>query len=454
MATEVLIPKLGMTMVEGTVAAWRLPDGAQVTPGQIVYSLETEKITFEVEAEASGILRRLVPEGTALPPGSVVAYILAPGEALSVGTGPVPAAAPPAASASTYPLEHQGEGGRIAASPIARRVAREAGLDLAQISGSGPGGRITEQDVLAAQAKPTSVTVAATAPSTGITASPLARRLAEQRGIDLSTVRGSGPGGRITREDVDQTMPVAPLTLPPLQPQAESTGYRSGDVIPMRSMRRVIAERMRASLQEMAQLTLGIQVVMDEAVNLRTQLTEEWEREGIRPSYTDLIARAVIKALPHCPALNARVSATGIELLPQINIGLAVALADGLVVPVIRDAGQLTLKEIAREAARLAGAARAGRLTLDEMAGGSFSITSLGMYEIDFFTPIINPPNTGILGVGRIHDATGWEGNRPVQRRELTLSLTIDHRAIDGAPAADFLRLVRDLLQAPYRLLV
>ncbi|HZU76418.1 MAG TPA: 2-oxo acid dehydrogenase subunit E2, partial [Dehalococcoidia bacterium] len=164
--------------------------------------------------------------------------------------------------------------------------------------------------------------------------------------------------------------------------------------------------------------------------------------------------KAVAKALGRHPLLNARVTEAGIELLREVHVGLAVALEDGLVVPVVRDADRLTLKEIAQESSRLAAAARAGTLTLDEMAGGTFSITALGMYDVDFFTPIINPPNVAILGVGRIHDATVWEGERPLRRSELTLSLTIDHRAVDGAPAAEFLRSVRDLLQAPYRLLV
>lgn len=222
----------------------------------------------------------------------------------------------------------------------------------------------------------------------------------------------------------------------------------------MRSMRRVIAERMHASLQQMAQLTLGMQVVMDEAVKLRAQLVEEWAPEGVRPSYTDLVIRAVARALGRHPLLNARVADAGIELLPDVHIGMAVALDDGLVVPVIRDAGRRSLMEIAAESTRLAAAARAGTLSLDEMSGGGFSVTPLGMYDVDFFTPIINPPNVAILGVGRIHDATAWDGDRPLRRQEMTLSLTIDHRAVDGAPAAAFLQTVRDLLQAPYRLLV
>lgn len=469
MATEVLIPKLGMTMTEGTVAEWLIPDGGEVKAGEIVYRLETEKINFEVEAEQPGTVRQLVSEGTTLAPGAVVAYILAPGEPLPAGVSATPAAAAGAAStaavATSAPvtLRVTLDGGRIPASPIARRLAREAGLDLSVIAGGGPGGRITEQDVIAAKARPPArPAISVAAPQREVIASPLARRLAEQLGVDLTRVSGSGPGGRITKEDVEQAAahppapvaPAAPATAAPAARPQPAGGHHAGETIPLRGMRKVIAERMHASLSEMAQLSIGAQVVMDEAIKLRLQLIEEWADEGVRPSYTDLAVKAVAKALARHPLLNARIGEGAIELLEEIHVGIAVALDEGLVVPVVRNADRLSLKAIAQETARLAASARSGRLQLDEMAGGSFSITSLGMYDVDFFTPIINPPNTAILGVGRIHDATAWEGERPFRRSELTLSLTIDHRAVDGAPAAEFLRTVRELLQAPYRLLV
>ncbi|MGI8549742.1 MAG: dihydrolipoamide acetyltransferase family protein, partial [Dehalococcoidia bacterium] len=299
---------------------------------------------------------------------------------------------------------------------------------------------------------------------------------AEQSGIDLGRVRGTGPTGRILKEDVDQAIAtrssefrvpsfefgsrsVAPTQSREPGTEKQEPGTRNSElgldrVIPMRSMRKVIAERMRASLQEMAQLTLSIEVLVDEAVKLRRQLVEEWADEGIKLSYTDLVIKATAKALGRHPRLNARVTAAGIELLAAVHIGMAVALVDGLVVPVIRDADRLPLQQIAAESGRLADAARGGTLGLDEMSGGSFSVTTLGMYDVDFFTPIINPPNVAILGIGRIHDQTVWENERPLRRQAMTLSLTIDHRAVDGAPAAAFLQTVRDLLQSPYRLLV
>ncbi len=451
MAIAVLIPKLGMTMTEGCVAEWKIPDGGQVAVGEIVYVLETEKINFDVEAEGPGVVRHLVPEGTKLPVGAAAAYILAPGEVLPAGVQPaipVAAAFPPVTAVPGTGAALGQE--RISATPIARRLANERGINLNQVAGTGPGGRITEADVLAAaQAPRAAAPVAEMAP-----ASPLARRLAEQLGIDLHRVRGTGPGGRITKEDVEAAAAGPAVTAPAAVAVSRQTSPAAGAAIPLRGMRGIIAERMHTSLQEMAQLTLGMSVAMDEAAKLRGQLIQEWTEEGIRPSYTDLVVRAVAKALARHPRLNARISKGGVELLPEVHIGVAVALDEGLLVPVVRDAGRLPLKEIAVETARLAAAARAGALGPDDLSGGTFAVTALGMHGVEFFTPIINPPNVAILGVGAIRPVTGWEADRPVQRQEMTLSLTIDHRAVDGAPAASFLGTVRDLLEAPYRMLV
>jgi pyruvate dehydrogenase E2 component (dihydrolipoamide acetyltransferase) len=453
-ATEVLIPKLGMTMTEGTVAEWRVANGAVVAAGQSIYRLETEKIEFEVEAESGGIVRHLVPAGTKLEPGAVVAYILAPGEAMPAGAPVIAAAVASAAAVSVPAVSVRAvlDGGRIPSSPIARRLAKESGIALASIAGSGPGGRITETDVLLARSAPRAPgRQPAPGPAREVLASPLARKLAEQLRVDLARVRGTGPGGRVTQEDVEtaSSMPAAAA------PAATGDGrHRPGDRIPIRAMRKVIAERMHASLQQMAQLTMGMEVAMDDAVKLRSQLIDEWAADAVRPSFTDLVIKAVAKALRGHPLLNARVGETEIELLEDVHVGMAVALDAGLVVPVIRDAVTLPLREIAVESTRLALAARNGTLGLDEMAGGTFSVTALGMAGVDFFTPIINPPNVAILGVGRIHDAVAWEGDRPVRRQQMTLSLTVDHRAVDGAPAAAFLATVRDLLESPYRLLV
>lgn len=431
-------------MSEGTVAQWHVPDGGEVRKGDHVYRLETEKIEFEVEAEADGVLRHLAAKGAKLAPGTVVGYILAPGEELPAGvTAPSPIAA--AESASAVAAAPVTAGGIIAASPMARRLAKEAGLALDSITGTGPRGRITEEDVLRANQAPS------TPASAEVVASPVARRLAETLGVNLAKVRGSGPGGRITKEDVEAAASSPATPAPPSPAPAQ---HAAGEVIPLRAMRRTIAQRMHSSLQEMAQLTMAMEVDMSDCVKLRAQLVDEWSGESIRPTYTDLVIKAVAKALRQHPLLNSTLAADGIALHPNVHVGMAVAVEEGLVVPVIRDADAVPLKDLARESARLAAAARSGGLTMDEMSGGTFSVTALGMAGIDFFTPVINPPNVAILGVGRIHDAVAWEGDRPVRVRQMTLSLTIDHRVVDGAPGAAFLGLVRDLLEAPYRLLV
>jgi len=219
-------------------------------------------------------------------------------------------------------------------------------------------------------------------------------------------------------------------------------------------MRKTIANNMYKSLQSTAQLTMNMEVAMDEAVKLRSQLISEWEAEGVRPSYTDLVVKAVAKALAMHPRMNSVMGETEISLLEEIHVGIAVALDEGLVVPVIRQPLARDVKSIAIEASHLAEAARNGSLGMDDMHGGTFTVSTLGMFGVDSFTPILNPPQAGILGVNRITDGVGWKGDIPVKRKVMQLSLTWDHRVLDGEPAARFLATVRDLLEAPYRLLV
>ena len=231
-------------------------------------------------------------------------------------------------------------------------------------------------------------------------------------------------------------------------------GPRAGEKIPLRGMRKTIATRMHQSLQSTAQLTMNMDVRMDDAVRLREQLVAEWASEGVKPSYTDLVVRAVTKALAQHPRMNSAMGDGEIALLRDVHVGIAVALDEGLVVPVIRNTSALSVKEIAQESARLVRLAREGKLSMDDYAGGTFSVSTLGMFGVDTFTPILNPPQSGILGVNRIRDDVGWDGDRPVKRKAMMLSLTWDHRVLDGEPAARFLASVRDLLEAPYRLLV
>jgi len=219
-------------------------------------------------------------------------------------------------------------------------------------------------------------------------------------------------------------------------------------------MRKTIASRMHHSLQESAQLTMDMEAMMDDAVKVRNSLVEEWAADGVKPTYTDFVIKAAAKALELHPLMNSQFSGDEILLLEEINVGMAVALPEGLVVPVVRNVDQLSVKELARETSRLAIAARDGSLGLDDYAGGTFTVTALGMFGVDSFTPIINEPQSGILGVNRIYDGLEWDGDKPVKTKKMNLSLTWDHRTLDGAPAAEFLVEVRNLLEAPWRLLV
>ncbi len=464
MPTEIYMMKLGMTMTEGTVAEWHIPDGGEVKLGEDLYRLETEKVEMEVEAEAAGIVRHLVPAETTVDPGDVVGWIYAADEEIpdvlpgapSGGASAAPAAAEPAAAAAEAPAAPaRAEGERVPASPAARRLAKELGVDLATVTATGPRGRVTEDDVRTAHESAAAAPAAAPAAAAGTPApaSPLARKRAEALGVDLSTVAGTGPGGRITKEDVEAAAAGGAPAVAPAAAAAPAE-VRDDEVMAVRGMRKVIAERMYASLQETAQLTMDMDVAMDDCVKLRSQLIEEWAGDSVRPSYTDIVMKAAAKALRDHPRMNAQFLGTEMNLRGEVHVGMAVALDEGLVVPVVRNVDQIDLKAIAQESSRLAGLAREGKLGLDDMAGGTFTVSTLGMFGVDSFTPILNPPEVGILGVNRLRDDVRWEGERPVRQKAMTLSLTWDHRALDGAPAAQFLASVKDYLEAPFRLLV
>lgn len=457
MPTPIYLVKVGMNMTEGVVEEWYVPDGGTVRKDELLYRLETEKVNLDVDADASGTVRHLVGEGVTMEPGDVVGYIYAedeeipddlPGAGSGAGAtaaepaaaGQAPAATPAAAATAAAPPANGasiGEGGRLLSSPAARRLAGELDVDITALEGSGPGGRIVEADVRAAaqrQEQPR------TAPS-----SPIARKRARELGVELQAVSGSGPSGRITKEDVEAAAAAPSPGRGPARPDR---------TVAVRGMRRTIATRMYESLQTMAQLTMDMDVHMDEAVKLRAQLVDAWADDGVKPGYTDLVIAAVARSLVDHPQMNAIFSDTEITLRGPVNVGMAVALDDGLIVPVIRDADRLSLGELARESARLAAAARDGTLGVDDLADGTFTVSALGMFGVDAFTPIINAPQVGILGVNRLRDDVGWDGDVAVKQRRMKLSLTWDHRALDGAPAARFLGAVKALLEAPLRLLL
>ena len=464
MAVEILLPKLGLTMETGLIEEWLVPPGTPVKPGDLLLRLATDKVDVEVEAEGTGLFHPAVASGVELPPGALIGWLLEAGEQVPSGAAaplaplaPLAPVPPPDVPAQTQTPVVGEPGaitrtGRLFVSPNARRVAGQRGVDLAQLNGTGPGGRIITADVLEAAAAPG---VPAPAPQI---VSPLVRRDAAAAGVDLGTVVATGPGGKVLRSDIltaaARQVPAAGAGPQTAAAQTAAAQTAAAEVIPLTGMRGVIASRMHASLQEMAQLTLGTEAEMDAAVALRSQLKEQWSAAGIPvPTITDLVIRAAALALREHPRLNASVHDNAIHVQPEINVGIAVALDEGLMVPVVKRADQLPLSAIAAESRRFGQGARSGQLALPDLEGGTFTVSTLGTYGIDFFTPVITPGQVAILGVGRLRDSVRWEGATPVRTQVLTLSITFDHRAVDGAPAASYLRSVVSRLANPLSLL-
>ncbi|WP_439030743.1 2-oxo acid dehydrogenase subunit E2 [Gordonia terrae] len=485
MAFQIVLPKLGLTMQEGVIGEWVAQPGQRVSLGDTLFRVETDKVDVDVEAEAEGLLATNAENGAVLPVGSVVGWLLADGESAPDGgsapAGPdsdpshsaeaTPGNTSPAAAATVVEVAGT-NGARLKASPNARRVAAEAGVDLRRLAGTGPGGRIVSEDVEDFLARPraehsgpadspaasSSVTPEGGAPgSAAAFVGPVVRKLAAELGVDLATLSGSGIGGRVTRADVELaaaggSRSAATTSAPAAAPAP--VGPRPGDVIPLRGMRGAIARNMMDSLQSMAQLTHGYEVDVTDLVAVRAALKQESAAADRRaPSLNDFIIRAAALALRQHPMLNAGIVDDQIVLAERVDVGVAVAVDGGLVVPVVRDADQLSVGEIAGSTAELADAARNGRLGLDDLEGATFSVSTLGAYGVDFFTPVINPGNVAILGVGRVKDGFRWDGDTPVRTQVLTLSLTFDHRAVDGAPAAEYLRTVGEILGRPLTLL-
>jgi pyruvate dehydrogenase E2 component (dihydrolipoamide acetyltransferase) len=444
-ATQVTMPMLGLTMEEGTVAEWLKHEGDAVKKDEPLLTVEMDKGTVEVPSPASGVLRRIVVQpGTTVAVKALIAEIGEPGEVLEAPTAPVAAAGGhaeiPAATAAPSrpsvvtpetPNSRSAVGGKLFASPRARMRARALNVDLATLHGSGPHGRIVEADVVSgAQAEPARVH-----------ATPLARRLAQEHGVSVADIQGSGPGGRITQDDV---LRAAQERVP------------GPEVEPLSRIRRITAERMAASAQATARVTLFLDADFSELARFRHQLQPEFARLGVEKLPWDaVIARAVALALVEHQAVLAQwIDGEGLRRSGGVHVGVAVALEpEGLVVPVLKDAATRSLRELAADLLALVEKAKSGRLSPAEMQGGSFTITNLGAYGIDGFTPIINPPETAILGVGRIADKAVVGDGKIEVRTMCTLSLSFDHRVVDGAPAAAFLARLGELLARPYALL-
>ncbi|MDR2504004.1 MAG: 2-oxo acid dehydrogenase subunit E2 [Deltaproteobacteria bacterium] len=430
MAVNVLMPKLGLTMETGVIARWNFKDGDTVKAGDAIYQVETDKLTNDVLAEADGILRIRFAAGAVVPATEVVGVIVGPSEAAPWAGAPAGAATPAAhseasAPATPAPFSPTTVGtGRPRATPKARKLAMERGIDLTILRGSGPGGMIAVKDLEGA--RPPRV-------------SPLAAKLAVDLGADLSAIRKEG---RIMKADV------LAVAARPVVPPVSDAGA-DGRCEPMSAMRRAIARNMSASWNIAPMVSYNLRADVTALAELKKNLNIER-----KVSYTDLLIKLVARALQAHPLLNASVEGEEIILHEAVHMGLAVALEDGLIVPVIRNAESKSLGEIADEAALLAEKARQGRLTPDEYTGGTFTLTNLGMFGMESFTPIINQPESAILGVNAIVRTAVEVDGRIVMRPLMNLSLTADHRAANGAEAAMFLALVRDLVENPWKLLL
>lgn len=421
MAVEVVMPKLGMAMKEGSVSLWHKKEGDPVTKGEIIANIGSEKIETDLEAPADGVLLKIVvPEGEGVPPGTVIGYIGQPGEQVGgAATGAAESEAAPsvvvpdAAPTGGQPAsaEAPAYGRDIKISPVARKMAEAAGLDIAKLTGTGPQGRITKEDVEHAIAN------AASAPASS----------EEAAASSAGTNATAAPSG--FTEHTEQN--------------------------PVTGIRKVIATRMHDSLQQSAQLTLTLRADVTDLLALQRQMSETAQRQHeVKLTVTDFIARAVVLSLKRHKQMNSAYIDDRIHVFDHVHLGIAVALDKGLVVPVIRHADQYSVLDLSRQIKALAQQARNGQLGSDALQGSTFTITNLGAYGIDYFTPILNTPEAGILGVGSVAEMPVYKGDDLQRRSLLPLSLTFDHRVLDGAPAAEFLRAVKDALEDPYRLVL
>lgn len=406
MATEVIMPQLGLTMEEGTIGKWIKQEGDKVNVGEVLVEITTDKLSSEIESEVEGVLLKIVAqEGEDIPVKGVIAIIGEEGEKVDTPQAPKAAEEPKAEEAPKSIEAPKSasvtETGRIKASPLAKKIALDLGVDLTKVTGTGPNGRIVQKDVLAAEAQP-------------------AAQKSESAPAQAKVVPASAP-----------------------------VAAQSGDIVkPLTNMRKVIAKRMQTSKNTAPHVTITTEVNVDKTIALRSKLNAK--NTDVRFSYTDILVKMAAVALRNYPKLNSSITEDSIILHDKVNVGVAVALDDGLIVPVVKDADRKGLKAITKETKDLISKARSNTLSPDEMAGATFTISNLGGYDIDGFTPVINLPEAAILGVGRIvKKPIVNENDEIVPASMMVLSLSFDHRVIDGAQAAEFLKAIKGYLEDP-----
>jgi len=433
-AYQVVMPRLGLTMTEARIIRWIKENGAWVKKGEPLFEIENEKATLEIESPANGYLKIMAQPGDVLPILHPVALLeggdqIADHHRITTAEDQEEAAADQKRSHAAPQTTLDSRTGGVRATPKARSLAKRLGVDLLGVSGSGIRSMIQSGDVMQAY-------------KNAVRISPVARRVAAESGVKLDGVSGSGPRGLVMRRDVDRLLEQHPRTIVP-----------DASLQTLGGLRAIIAHRLSQGWQERPQVTLTTDADATEFSNLRQQINTEAENRQIpKISFNALLVRAACMALRDHPYMNVQLTQHGLMEFKQANIGFAVDTDRGLMVPVIHNAGAMSLVNINNRLIELAEQARAGQSQPDDLTGGTFTITNLGAYEIDAFTPIINPPECAILGVGRIVERPVGMNGQIVLRKMMALSLSFDHRLVDGAPAARFLQRIKQLIERPYLL--
>ena len=518
MAIQFRLAALGHTMETGRVVEWHVAEGSRIEEGELLVSIETDKAVADIESPVSGVLLRIVGQVDGVyDVGATLAWFGEEGEAVPdepPAQAQAPAAKPAAESRATpvalrlaqrhgidaEALQGTGPGGRVTkedvqraidegtAAPVeaptetpaaeqaagsrvtsvALRLAQRHGIDAEALQGTGPGGRVIKEDVQRAIDEGTATPVEAPTETpaaeqaAGSRVTPVALRLAQRHGIDAEALQGTGPGGRVIKEDVQRAIdegtatPVeAPRETPAPSPAAQPKESAAGaEVIPLAGIRRTTAERLGAIWSQAPHVTEGIEVDFTALQAARTANADAWRNTyGVAPTLNDFVLKATAEALKSHPQLNSALIDDAIHQYSDINLGVAIDIESGLVVPVVRNVDTLGVIALANQVRELADRARNGKLGLDDFSGGTFTVTNLGGLGVDWFTPVLNPPQCAILGVGRVREAA-VVADRSIQFRDVaTLVLTFDHRAIDGAPCARFLADLRARIEDPSQLL-
>jgi pyruvate dehydrogenase E2 component (dihydrolipoamide acetyltransferase) len=427
MPKEVIMPALGMAQDEGILLRWLKKEGEMVQAGEPLMEVATDKVDVQVEAPATGMLTAVTAqEGDEIPVGQVIGLIAAEGEELPVRSTPAQAAAKTDGPVASPSPESR------ASSPVAARIAAEHGIDLSEVPAVG--GRISKEDVEAH--------IRSVGSGARVLASPKARRLARERGIELASLAGSGPQGAVLAADV----PLAAAETP------AAPAIREVEQQPVSRMWQIMAQRLTESWNSAPHFYLVREVDAGQLMNWRSLVAGD-AADGAKITYTDLLTKLAALSLARFPRLNASWQDGAIVTNPDINIGLAIAVEAGLLVPVVHNADRLPVEDIAVRRADLVAGANNGRLQPDDFAGGTFTISNLGMYGVDAFNAIVNPPQAAILAVGRIADRVVAVDGQPAVRPMMTLTLSCDHRAVDGVRAAQFLDALVGMIEEPLRAL-